>query len=212
MREQGLSEGDSKVKLYYDCEICGKSLTTRQTLEGHMKIHLRKQGLSEDEAKTSLYYYCDKCGMKCSSKSTLRSHVIGMHTEGPFPCTACGLEFAKWTKMRAHKVKEHAPKLECDLCDYKCPSYSKTEFAQHRRRHFDPTFKCCYCGKMFKSEKSLESHEREHRGEKPFSCSICNSSFAGKHYLGQHMRGVHGIAPRGGQTGWHRKDKRNNLS
>ena len=192
------------------CPTCGKTLATKKTYEDHMKIHMRKQGLSEAEAKTSLYYYCEQCGVKCATIKNLRHHVKSMHNEGPFPCPDCGLEFAKWSSMKIHQRKEHKPLLQCDICDYKTDQHPHMK--THKIKHFDPTFKCCYCGKMFKREKTLEAHEREHRGEKPFSCSVCGAGFAGRSYLRQHMRGVHGIAPRGGKTGWYKKEKQSKVN
>ena len=64
-----------------------------------------------------------------------------------------------------------------------------------------------YCEKRLKNKTSLAAHERQHTGEKPFPCSICAAGFASNSGLGQHMRGVHKIAARGGQTGWNRKEK-----
>ena len=70
-------------------------------------------------------------------------------------------------------------------------------------------FKCSYCPKMLGDKITLRTHERAHRGEKNFACSLCASScFASKMGLAQHMRGVHKEpGPRGGHTGWYRKGK-----
>ena len=69
--------------------------------------------------------------------------------------------------------------------------------------------KCSYCPKMLSDEVTLRNHERAHRGEMDFKCSLCDSaSFASKHGLAQHMKGVHKEpGPRGGKVGWHRKGK-----
>ena len=56
---------------------------------------------------------------------------------------------------------------------------------------------------MIKKKSTWESHERAHRGEKPFPCTVCSASFSGRHSLAQHMSGVHKIAgPKGRKVGW----------
>ena len=193
----------------FECPVCGKTITSKENLEHHINIHKRKQGLIEDEANSPLYFYCDKCGAKCVSKRNLKSHEKDQHSEGPFPCHHCGLEFDKFISLRTHRQREHRPLLQCDLCDYK--TYLHNTLQRHKTTHFDPTFKCCYCGKMFAIKSSLEAHERRHRGEKPFSCTVCGASFSGKGNLRGHMRGAHGMKIGGGKTrttGWGHKKKR----
>ena len=59
------------------------------------------------------------------------------------------------------------------------------------------------CEKMFKSKQTLEAHEREHRGERPFPCSMCSAGFTSYHGLDQHVKGTHKIVgPKGGKAGW----------
>ena len=203
--EKGERRVQKEKELNIKCPTCGKPFMSRGSLRSHMKIHMRKQGLSEDEEKTSLYCYCEECGAKLT-RDSLSGHMRNFHTKGPFPCPDCSLEFVQWTAMNLHRRKEHKPALQCDLCDY----IDSTPFGieNHKKKHFDPTFKCCYCGKMFKTKNTMEAHEREHRGEKPFPCPVCGSSFPSKAGLGQHTRGVHGIAPKGGKTGWYNKKKK----
>ena len=74
-------------------------------------------------------------------------------------------------------------------------------------KHEDPMFKCTHCEKSLKRETALRAHERQHMGEKPFSCTACDAKFTSKHGLHQHMRGVHRIATKGGKLGWYKKKK-----
>ena len=41
-------------------------------------------------------------------------------------------------------------------------------------------FACSICDKRFGSKNKLETHEREHTGEKPFACAICDKRCAKK--------------------------------
>ena len=50
-------------------------------------------------------------------------------------------------------------------------------------------FDCVYCGEVFETTAKLEAHQKEHAGERPFVCPICNRMFQ---EYGQAV--VHGIA------------------
>ena len=73
-------------------------------------------------------------------------------------------------------------------------------------KHEEAKFKCSFCDKMLKTKKSWQAHERQHTGEKPYTCPICGTGFTSISGRDQHKRGVHGIAPKGGKTGWYRKE------
>ena len=128
-----------------------------------------------------MYHYCDKCDKKFTQLAALKNH-----------------------QYKAHSSDESH---QCQFCDYR-GSFERLQ--RHARVHQDAKFQCSFCGKKLKSPEILLQHEREHTGEKPFICHICDSAFCSKKALTQHTRGVHKIAgPRGGKVGWHRKNKQN---
>uniref|UniRef100_A0A3Q2ZBF1 C2H2-type domain-containing protein n=1 Tax=Kryptolebias marmoratus TaxID=37003 RepID=A0A3Q2ZBF1_KRYMA len=49
-------------------------------------------------------------------------------------------------------------------------------------------FSCSICKTTFKLKTSLVLHTRTHSGVKPFSCSVCKVAFLTKYTLLQHMR------------------------
>ena len=189
------------------CEICGKELMGHRSLRNHMKIHKREQGLEDGESGTSLYFYCDKCGIKYTTKKGLESHMDSFHSDSTTTCPDCGLEFATLNKMKYHQKLQHRLQFQCDQCDYTTPR--NYQLKKHKLKHFEKSFPCSHCGKMLATPESLKIHEREHTGERPFKCSVCGIGFTSQGRMAQHERGVHGIAKRGGKTGWTRIKKRN---
>ena len=171
------------------CTLCGK-LVRKYIFHRHQRVHMRRDGISEAEAKTKLYYYCDVCGKKLNSRSNLDLHKKNVHNPTPAACPVCGIVFPNKPKMKRHYHKEHDPK-QCELCDYK--AVNNATLKDHMAKHSDPQFQCSYCEKKLKSKKSLEAHERDHTGERPFKCEVCGKGFKSSTVLIVHKQGVHKI-------------------
>jgi len=80
----------------------------------------------------------------------------------PFVCDVCRARFVG----------------SSELCDH-CTS------AHHR-------IPCPYCGRSFSQKASMERHQRQHTGERPFQCTLCDSSYTRKENLHTHMSRMHG--------------------
>ena len=197
------------------CPKCGKMVQAVQYYN-HLKIHLRAEGVSEDQVKSKLYYHCDQCAKQYRSHTSLNRHVNTFHKgiKTSYPswlptiCDECGITCSSQTALNIHRNSKHIKdgKYQCKICGK--PNGNRALLNNHMLKHEDLTFKCSLCGKMFKKKSGLEAHERDHRGEKPFPCLICTSSFSSQKSIDQHMKGVHKIAgPKGGKTGWVRAEK-----
>lgn len=80
----------------------------------------------------------------------------------PFVCDVCRARFASSSA----------------LCDH-CAS------VHHR-------IPCRYCGRSFSQKASMERHQRQHTGERPYQCTLCSSSYTRKENLQTHMSRMHG--------------------
>ena len=182
------------------CTICGKSIKIH-CMKSHLQMHMRKQG--DEKTNTDLYHYCDKCGKRFAFKRDLKEHVRLVHEGFRYNCDTCNILFTSKHQFKNHNAREHSlgSIFQCEFCSYCCIN-TTDRIQNHMLSHEEPKFKCRYCGKRIKTQQNLTAHERIHTGEKPYPCSHCNTSFASNSGLNQHMRGVHKVAPMGGQTGW----------
>ena len=181
------------------CEVCGKVCKGRESYRLHSLRHTSKER----------NFQCDKCPKKFKTNADVQNHIKRAHEHiyEPQHCPTCGETFKFHSSLAKHQYDVHGIgelKL-CPHCGFKC--LTATRLKKHMINHNVPTLKCSFCEKMFKENKNLEYHERLHRGEKPYTCSICGAGFASQGGFGQHMRGVHKVAKRGGQVGWNHKKR-----
>ena len=193
------------------CAKCGKFFAADSYYD-HLKVHLRAEGVSEEKANMKLYHQCDRCTKRCTTSQGLQLHIKTIHegiksqTYFNLPtiiCDECGRTFKGQSALNCHMNQHHIKdgKYQCQICGK--PNGNANFLNIHMLKHQEPKLKCSHCERMFKQKHTLEAHERDHRGEKPFPCSICTSSFSSQKGIDQHVKGVHKIAgPRGGKTGW----------
>ena len=196
------------------CATCSKTFSSRSNLKYHLKYAHKEEGdFDKEESKC-----CERCGKQFKNGLYLYQHKRKVHegkerTNKPKKCSICGLIFKNARVLHAHRVKVHfreENERQCQKCGLKVPTTAALKI--HLRSHEAPQHKCSFCGKMFRKRIDLVGHERAHKGEKPFPCSLCSAGFTLKRNLGQHMKGAHKIVgPKGGQAGWmHGKKEKQN--
>lgn len=110
----------------YMCNICGKTLATRNGIYVHMKVH---NGIKN--------HVCH-CGTKYVTAGQLASHVKHIHSkQKPFTCSYenCGKSFVTNIALRAH-IRSHCvekKQFECSICGKFLTTLSK--LTEHKQIH-----------------------------------------------------------------------------
>ena len=180
----------------YKCSYCGIQLSSVSRREAHERRHKEPK------------YLCRFCPKKFRHPESLEIHERVHTGEKPFACSSCPLTFSRANDRTKHNTLVHCTdeKYKCKFCGIRKSNLKHLKL--HERVHEEPQFQCSFCPKKLKSEGALESHERNHTGEKPFKCSTCGNSYVSINALAQHEKGAHKIpGPKGGKTGWRGKSK-----
>lgn len=112
----------------YQCNVCGKTLATRNGIYVHMKVH---NGIKNHE--------CQTCGTKYVTAGQLASHIKHIHSkQKPFSCSHenCLRSFVTNIALRAH-IRSHCldkKQFECPICGKVFTSSSKLS-AHDKRSH-----------------------------------------------------------------------------
>ena len=127
------------------------------------------QIISEHKHKSSDFISdstCLICDYECITKSEIIKHIQTEH-----------LDIISTSSMTKN--------VENNFSEEKEESVAISEKAETGVKIIS---ECIFCGKAFKKKTNLETHERIHTGEKPYSCKYCTKTFKTKGNVKSHER------------------------
>ena len=167
-------EAGKGEKVYTHSELPGVKLTLEESGEWYNIFENRRRGLADKPLR------CGFCGavFKCHDQfNQLRDHIIAKHSGGPALMDH---------KFLVNYLKDAAPdQLKCDLCMQKFSS------RQHLERHigalhYEESFSCVKCSKVFKQKDNYRSHLKTHYDTEN-TCLTCGKNFWSAAPLSKHL-------------------------
>nr|XP_054765242.1 LOW QUALITY PROTEIN: zinc finger protein 845-like [Lytechinus pictus] len=165
----------------FKCETCGKLLSSKKTLESHIKCVHNK-----------LKYPCHLCEKVFANEKYSKWHIEDHELGRKYKCGECGKAFLRPHQLKSHKELVHSGACQC-LCEH-CGATFKTP--QILKQHTDTVhslvykYSCDVCGKKFKRTSNLNCHKKLHSNDptlKRFACTLCDKRFRDQCKLKVHM-------------------------
>ncbi|CAG9136102.1 unnamed protein product [Plutella xylostella] len=167
----------------YPCSSCDKAFSRPSAL----KSHKHKYHKIEDRK-------CDICNIVVGDWRAYRLHHETVHkTERGFKCTRCDKIFKHKHTLTKHEASHEEKTVACPDCPklFGSQRLLRQHAKTHERAQRGHTYHCSYCGKGFFESYTLQVHERTHRNEKPYSCTICGAAFNTNSSVKRHMKVSH---------------------
>lgn len=186
----------------YECYRCKATFRRIDYLRQHITYHYSDKEL----------WKCSECEKRFTQRKSLLKHLY-KHTNAA--CEYCNVSFVTLRDLKQHCVRRHSDQLityKCDLCprkfilkaqlvihmhnhdtsqQYNCNVCNETFSTELQLkghiRAVHTSFLCSECGKTFKNNSLLTSHQKVHNSDRPFVCSKCPSRFKWKVALTYHM-------------------------
>ncbi|XP_036341045.1 zinc finger protein 600-like isoform X2 [Rhagoletis pomonella] len=159
------------------CEYCNKLFPENKLRQHKSRYHRPK------------IFLCDICPSSFSIANNLRRHqrTHDLNRQRNFSCNECGRKFFTEDVYRTH-IKTHQSsrqsKFNCNQCDK--VFLHKGSLTLHIQKHGEPKNECSVCMKRYVRKVDLEVHMRNHSGELPYQCPLCERAFMTTSALRKH--------------------------
>lgn len=130
------------------------------------------EGFSDD-CKMDISF-CRKCDLLFISKEEFMAHRMVDCTR-KFTCKTCGSMFTRVQSLLEHLAEVRHGETICSVCLLALSS--SLEMEAHLARHLeqkDKPYFCLKCESRFASRNALSQHLPKHSPETPFVCQICS--------------------------------------
>jgi hypothetical protein len=182
--EEHFKTAHKKCKTSYSCIDCDFEAKKYFPLHNHIIEH---------EKRKHLKFFCEFCDEFKTNLVDLQKHRHEFHPKYRNTCVYCGWISAAGIALKNHAGSKHSVSLEknlyhCDVCGFKTVLIHVLKNHIKRKHSTTSPIICDQCGKTFKTQSDLRSHQLVHVQDRNFACDICEMRFKHKSNFAKHRQ------------------------
>ena len=175
---RGLQVHEGMAHKIKSCVDCKQPFPNAELLQDHLKTsHPELNQLA-----------CEHCDRIFTDHVALVTHVKTVHEAEDGLCDICGKTF-KDPKEHARNIHPTTKPYQCIDCDFS--HGTERGLKRHiKSQHSELSFDCDACEFKTTANWKLDQHKKiVHEKMRPFTCTLCNKSFATRSYVNHHIKG-----------------------